>query len=254
MAPWSSCKPWPPALNVTVTDSDLDQNPLVVEKISQLVTMYKYGSEELEVLNITETGLDSISFTANLQMLKTSVPDCGCGSCAPCINPSCCALPKDGIMFANEGDVLQAVYKDASPAGYRIWSQRAGSVGVLTFQTVDVSGALTPCSCFCDGLRACSCSAPVIVGGEFNLLLTDADVSASQPPAVAIKCFRSGGVGAATDSESVTLIPTGQPGQFTGTLKSISSNVAFTPNNGKQLNIASQSFQSQLIFNLLVNL
>jgi hypothetical protein len=226
------CNPWPNVLNITVTDADLNQNPLVVEPITRGVTMYKFGSEEIETVNIIESNLDSFIFTASLPMLKTGAPDCGCGSCAPCINPACCAQAQDGTMYATEGDVLQAVYKDASPIGYRIWTQRAGSVGSLVFQTVSVSGSKTSCSCSCDGVGLCSCSAPMIVGTDFILLLTDADIPASQPPTVSIKSVRAEGIGSAADLETLALISTGQLGQFTGIIKSVSSNIGVTQYNG----------------------
>ena len=232
---WTNCKPWPPTLNVTVIDGDLDQVPSIIESVSGTVSMYKYGSEEYEVLNITQTSLNSFSFTANLPMLNTGVPDCGCGSCAPCVNPACCAQALDGVMFAPSGDQLQAVYKDASPPGFRIWSEKAGTVGSLVFVSVDAYGAFTPCTCYCDGRTLCYCQAPIVVGNDFNMLLTDVDIPATQSTTVAMNCFRSYIGGTASDSEVLTLTSNGISGQFTGAIQSISSNVVYTPYNGTRV-------------------
>ncbi len=232
---WKMCKPWPATLNLTIADGDLNLNPYKVETVGRAMAFYKFGSEEFEVLNVTEVGLDSTSFTANLPMYKTSVSDCGCGSCAPCLAPSCCAQAQDGVMFATEGDTLQAVYKDSSPSAYRIWSETVGTAGTLVFSTFDYSGSRSPCTCYCDGVKMCSCARPIVVGDDFMLVLTDPDIPANDPPSVSIRCVRSMGIGASADSEKLDMTAHSQPGQFKGTIRSVSSNSIYTQNNGTLL-------------------
>ncbi len=232
---WKMCKPWPATLNITIADGDLNLSPGSIETISSALAFYKFGSEEFEILNVTEKGLDSTSFTANIPMYKTSVSDCGCGSCAPCLAPSCCAQSQDGVMFATEGDILQAVYKDSSPSAYRIWSETVGTAGTLAFSTFDFSGLRSPCKCYCDGTRLCSCAKPIIVGDDFMLVLTDSDIPANDPPSIKIICVRSMGIGATADSEMLDMIAQGESGQFRGIIRSVSSNSVFTQNNGTLL-------------------
>ncbi len=138
-------------------------------------------------------------------------------------------------MFATEGDMLQAVYKDSSPSAYRIWSETVGTAGALVFSTFDFSGLRSPCKCYCDGIRLCSCVRPIIVGDDFMLLLTDPDIPTNDPPSVKITCVRSMGIGAIADSEMLDLIAQRESGQFRGTIRSASSNSIFTQNNGTLL-------------------
>jgi hypothetical protein len=245
---WKMCKPWPATLNITIADGDLNLSPFSVEKVGRAISFYKFGSEEFEVLNVTEIGLDSTSFTANIPMFKTSVPDCACGSCAPCLAPSCCAQSQDGVMFATEGDILQAVYKDASPPAYRIWSETVGTAGTLVFSTFDYSGFRSPCKCYCDGVRLCSCTRPVIVGDDFVLVLTDPDIPSNDPPSVKITCVRGMGIGATADSEILEMVAQSQSGEFKGIIRSVSSNSFFTQNNGKRFLTKTNSFVPDIDF------
>ena len=171
-------------LVITVTDADIDDDPLVVESIE---LEFLQTTDPPDAVNVTlfETGLNTATFTASLETSDTA---------------------QDGKLHAPEGSLISVSYTDRNPTPSRVLTETR-RVSILGSIPAVGPAVPTPVECVVD--NADPCDPPVFTA--LTITVRDSDLDEGLP---AVTVYNTRGL----EYETVTMAETDVTFTFTGVL------------------------------------